>query len=291
MALPPDFQFNQASLQDYVECRRRFQLRYLLQLQWPALEAEPAEEHEQHMRDGETFHRMIHQNRLGIPVELLQPDGAGEVTGDAVPRTSPQLAEWWAAYLAAPPPDLPRQQYPEMSLSVPLGKHRLVAKFDLVAVEPGHRAVIVDWKTSRRRPARSSLAARLQTRVYRYVLAQAGAHLNDGAPFSPEQIRMMYWFAVDAEHPETLLYDTEQLAVDGRYLAGLAASIAGSADDDFPMTDDVRRCRYCPYRSLCNRGVEAGLLSEEGPEDVEEPEPQFDGGWGFDFEQIAEIAF
>lgn len=284
MALPPDYQFSQASLQDFVECRRRFQLRYLLQLQWPALEVEPAEEHEQHMQDGEAFHRLIHQHRLGIPVEQLRPGGRGEVA-------SPSVSDWFAAYLAAPPPDLPPVQYPELSLSVPLGEHRLVANFDLVAVDPGRRAVIVDWKTARRRSTASFLAARLQTRVYRYVLAQAGAHLNDGAPVAPEQIRMVYWFANDAEHPETLLYDASQQGADGRYLAGLAAGIAASGDDDFPKTDDLRRCRFCPYRSLCNRGVEAGLLSEGGAEDVDEPESEFDWEQGLDFEQIAEIAF
>jgi len=283
MALPLDFQFSQASLQDYVECPRRFQLRYLLQLDWPAPEAEPAEEHEQHVRDGETFHRLIHQHRLGIPVEALQGEGDDE--------PSSLLAGWWAGYLASPPPDLPEMQYPELSLSIPLGEHRLVAKLDLVAIEPGRKAVIVDWKTSRRRSSTSFLAARLQTRVYRYVLAQAGAYLNDGAPVAPEQIRMVYWFAVDPEHPETLLYDSRQYDADGRYLAGLASAIAASGEDDFPKTDDVQRCRFCPYRSLCDRGVEAGQLSEDGAEDVDEPEPEFDWERGLDFEQIAEIAF
>lgn len=278
MALPPDFLFSQASLQDYVECRRRFQLRYLLNLQWPAPEAEPAEELEQHMLDGATFHKLIHQHRLGIPAEHLAPDEDGP------------LAEWWRAYLASPPPDLPTQQYPELALSVPLGEHRLIAKFDLLAVDPGRRAVIVDWKTSRRQAA-NWLAARLQTRVYRYVLSQAGAHLNDGAPVAPEQIRMLYWFAVDPQHPETLLYDTTQAAADERYLAGLAKTIAESGEDDFPKTEDARRCRFCSYRSLCNRGIEAGLLSEEDADDAGEPETEFDWDRGIDFEQIAEIAF
>lgn len=278
MALPPDFQFSQASLQDYVECRRRFQLRYLLRLQWPAPEAEPIEEHEQHMLDGATFHRLIHQHRLGIPAQQLQPEDDGA------------LPAWWAAYLASPPPDLPARQYPELALSVPLGEHRLIAKFDLLAIDPGRRVVIVDWKTSRKQAA-NWLAVRLQTRVYRWVLTQAGAHLNDGAPIQPEQMRMVYWFAVDPEHPETLLYDAAQAAADGRYLAGLMNMIAQSGDDDFPKTEDARRCRFCPYRSLCNRGIEAGLMSEEGAEDAEEPEPEFDWDRGIDFEQIAEIAF
>jgi hypothetical protein len=278
MALPADFQFSQASLQDYVECRRRFQLRYLLQLAWPAPEAEPVEEHEQHMQDGETFHRLVHQHRLGIPTWKLTPQDEGP------------LADWWRAYLASPP-DLPPRQYPERTLTIPLGDHRVVAKLDLLAVEPGRRAVIVDWKTGQRRQPRSYLESRLQTRVYRYALALAGAQLNDGAPIPPEQIRMVYWFAVDPEHPETLLYDEAQMEADGRYLAGLIADIARAAEaDDFPKTEDVKRCRFCSYRSLCARGVEAGRLDEADAEDVDE-EPDFDWNAGIDFEQIAEIAF
>jgi len=76
------------------------------------------------MLDGATFHRLIHQDRLGIPAEQLKPDEEGP------------LAEWWAAYLASPPPDLPARQYPELALSVPLGEHRLIAKFDLLAIDP-----------------------------------------------------------------------------------------------------------------------------------------------------------
>ena len=40
--LPDDFHFSQGSLQDYVDCQRRFQLRYLMKLAWPAVDAEPA---------------------------------------------------------------------------------------------------------------------------------------------------------------------------------------------------------------------------------------------------------
>ncbi len=275
-----DFAFTQANLQDYVECRRRFQLRHLLQLAWPALEAEPAGEHELHMGQGEMFHRLIHQHRLGIPVAALPDDEDGP------------LARWWQAYQAAPPANLPEIQYPEISLSAPLGGQRLVAKLDLVAVAPGRRAVIVDWKTSARRPTRSWLMGRLQTRVYRYVLAQAGAHLNgDAGPWRPEQISMLYWFANEPEQPELLPYDEAQLASDGRHLLGLAQAIAAAGEDDFPKTDDVRRCRFCPYRSLCDRGAEAGSLHDADAEDVDEPRDAFDWDAGFDFEQIAEIAF
>jgi hypothetical protein len=47
MILPGDFQFSQASLQDYVDCPKRFPLCYLMKLSWPAIQAEPVSEHEQ----------------------------------------------------------------------------------------------------------------------------------------------------------------------------------------------------------------------------------------------------
>jgi hypothetical protein len=61
MTLPEGFQFSQASLQDYVDCPRRFQLRYLVNLDWPAVEAEPVLKHERHMERAGLFHQMVHQ--------------------------------------------------------------------------------------------------------------------------------------------------------------------------------------------------------------------------------------
>ena len=71
MVLSTEFQFNQANLQDYVDCRRRFQLRYLLQIAWPAIGIEPPLEHERLLRLGAAFHRMIHQHTLGVSEERL----------------------------------------------------------------------------------------------------------------------------------------------------------------------------------------------------------------------------
>ncbi|MBU0705004.1 MAG: PD-(D/E)XK nuclease family protein, partial [Chloroflexi bacterium] len=34
------------------------------------------------------------------------------------------------------------------------------------------------------------------------------------------------------------------------------------ANPPYPLTTDERHCRYCRYRSLCQRGVEAGPLDE-----------------------------
>ena len=295
MPLPPNFIFNQASLQDAVECRRRFQLRYLLELAWPAPVAEPADEHEAHIRSGEAFHRLIHQHQVGLPAERLTAQTEAEVEVEV--ESTRHLAEWWHNYLASPPENLPAVRYPEVTLSVPVGgTHRLLAKYDLVAIEPGRRAVIVDWKTSARRPTGAWLAARLQTRVYRYVLVRAGSQLNRGAALGPEQIEMVYWFAAFPDQPERLPYNRTQHEADGRYLTSLIADLARAGDDantgdDFPLTDDVTRCRFCPYRSLCGRGVEAGDMRADDDVAGASEEAATDWATSFDFEQVGEIAF
>lgn len=276
MSLPHDFQFSQSSLQDFVDCARRFQLRYVLQRKWPAVQAAPAQEHERHMRLGAIFHRMIQQHLLGVPAERLAAFADDDL-----------LRGWWTSYLQHGLADLPQQRHPEITLTAPLGDYRLIAKYDLLAVEPGQRAVIVDWKTAQRRPSRERLKASLQTVVYRYVLARAGAHLNGGPPIAPGQIEMVYWFAGHPQQPERFPYDAAQFKNDEAYLLSLAADIASRGAEDFPLTPDARRCLFCTYRSLCDRGRSAGNFLEMDDLDEEEGGLDFD----FDFDQIAEIEF
>jgi CRISPR/Cas system-associated exonuclease Cas4 (RecB family) len=292
MTLPPDFQFSQGSLQDYVDCPRRFQLRYLLRLAWPAVEAEPPLENERHLQQGAAFHRLAHQHTLGIAPERLSRAA-----------TDADLRRWWHNYLERGPEGLPALRYPESVLSAPAGGYRLVAKYDLIAVDPseeftpsrgeelrasaGQRAVIVDWKTSRKRPRKRWLAERLQSRVYPYLLVRAGAHLNAGQPLEAEQVEMVYWFADFPKEPARFAYDTARYEADEGYLTLLIEEIGGLVDEGWPLTTQERHCKYCRYRSLCRRGVRAGALDEI------EDESELDEGLGvsLDFEQIAEIEY
>jgi hypothetical protein len=289
MRLPADFQFSQGSLQDYVDCPRRFQLRYLLRRAWPAVEAEPALEVERHVQQGAAFHRLVHQHVLGIAPEQLS---------DAV--DAEDLRRWWHNYVERGPADLPASRHPEIVLSSPLSGHRLVAKYDLVAVDAGRRAVIVDWKTNRRRPRRDWLARRLQTRVYRYLLVRAGAYLNDGTPFQPEQVHMVYWFANFPADPAWFTYDAVQFDADEVYVASLIEEIREEAErrgsGDFPLTSQERHCRFCPYRSLCRREVERGGFEELGEESGLVDEALSELSWrsfdvSLDFEQVAEVEY
>jgi CRISPR/Cas system-associated exonuclease Cas4 (RecB family) len=285
MAPTDNFQFSQASLQDFVDCRRRFQLRYLERRPWPAVESEPMLESERTMRQGAEFHHMIQQHLLGIPAERLS---ARLEEGDAQVE---DLRRWWSHYLAEHPGDAeaPARRYVEVGLAASLGEHTLVAKCDLVAIQPGGDAVIFDWKTARRKPRRSWLAGRLQTRIYPYLLVRAGAHLNAGQPFSPEQVEMRYWFSDFPQEPERFPYSQEQYQADEAYLLGLLAEMARlDPAQSFALTQDERQCRFCVYRSLCDRGVEAGRWEEQEAElDADSESTGFD----LDFDQIAEIEF
>jgi CRISPR/Cas system-associated exonuclease Cas4 (RecB family) len=276
MTLPPDFQFSQGSLQDYVDCPRRFQLRYVQRVAWPALEAMPVLEHERYLEQGAAFHRLVHQHLMGLPSERL----SRMVDDD-------DLRRWWRSYLESAPVDLPSAQYPEVLLSAPVRRCRLVAKYDLIAVDAGERAVIVDWKTSRRRPERERLLERLQTKVYPYLLVRAGAHLNDGQPLQPEQVEMVYWFANAPADPENFTYDAARYRADEERLTNLIEEILSLGEEPWHLTPQERHCRFCRYRSLCQRGVTAGPF-DEAEEDLE---PGDDLDFDLDFDQIAEIVY
>jgi hypothetical protein len=169
--------------------------------------------------------------------------------------------------------------------------------------------LIVDWKTFRQRPPRAWLAGRLQTRVYPLVWVQAGAALvrsargeDDDHPIQPDQVEMRYWLAEYPQTPEVFGYDVATYQADLDYLtvliteiaeraeAGLAA--ASAFDNVWPLTDDRSHCRFCSYRSLCERGHEAGPLaeyleSEPGGLASDVGDFSFDLDWG----QVQEIVY
>jgi len=267
---------SQSSLQDYYDCPRRFELRYLQRLAYPAIETEPALENEKHQKEGEYFHRLVQQHLIGIPAEQV-----GKLAN------TDNLQRWWSHFLDFRSLGDFGSLYPEITLSAPLGKFRLVAKYDLIAVGQNH-AVIYDWKTYRRRPKNEFLHVRWQTRVYRALLVQAGTHFNNGKPFAPEQIEMVYWFADFPTEPARFVYKADQYKRDWDALTKIADEIASASTTlttGFPKTDEASKCSYCPYRSYCNRGIHAGNAADAELET--EAEELFD----INFEQIGEISF
>jgi len=54
---------------------------------------------------------------------------------------------------------------------------------------------------------------------------------------------------------------------------------------EFPLTEDEKMCRFCVYRSYCNRGAQAGQMDEA------EAEMESEAAFDINFEQISEIEF
>jgi hypothetical protein len=279
-ALPSPFTFSQSSLQDYFDCPRRFELRYIDKLNWPAEEAEPALENERRQQEGQFFHRLAQQFLLGLPADRLSRLASSP---EASTGLSTSLARWWDNFQQSfPTPKDLGDLHAETTLSAPIGNHRLLAKYDLIAIHDGN-ATIYDWKTYHKRPKSEWMAIRLQTRVYRYLLAAAGGHLNGDQPIRPERIEMVYWFADFPSEPAVFHYDEVQFQRDKSGLEKVVSEIEGL--EKFELTNDEGKCRFCPYRSYCKRGTAAGDWHDA------EAEAEAHETFDINFEQIAEIAF
>lgn len=277
MPFSTDFTFSQHNLQDYLDCPRRFQLRYIEKMAWPAVQSEPILEQERRMQLGERFHQLVQQHQIGLPAESL----------DLMAANDPELLVWWNAYLHDMPETLPAMRKIEFTLSAPFAGFRLLAKYDLLAIEPGKRIQIVDWKTNRRRQSAANLRERVQTRLYPFLTVLAGTHLNGGLPWQPEQVELIYWFTAEPAKPQRFNYSVVQYQEDERLLSAWIDAIARSADRPMLMTADIEhQCKLCNYRSYCDRGQRAGEWDgEEAASDSENPSIDFD------FNQIEEIAF
>jgi hypothetical protein len=313
--LPSDFSLSQSSLQTYSDCKRRFWLTYIRQLPWPAVEVTPIQEHETMMRLGKAFHRLVQRAEIGIDPDLLAAD------------LPDPLHLWFSGYRHHRPQDVPTGVLEiEYSISVPLNivlpdasshaesfgqphtddqpAYRLTALFDLLAVQPGERAVIIDWKTARYRPNINSVQRRFQSRVYPYVLVEASRHLPWG-PLDPEQVEMRYWYTAAPDQPINFRYDSAQHAENGREFRRILAEIVSKGDeDDFPLVDDTeanrqRLCRFCTYRTRCDRGSVAGsLLDLDAPDSAatwmaleDDLETAAPADLTFDLGDIQELAF
>jgi len=285
MTLPQGFVFSQSSLQDYVDCQRRFQLRYLDQLAWPAVEAEPYLDYEHQVDMGLDFHKIVRQHLLGV----LESDIEHTFAGDEI------MESWWRNYLSSEKDGILKvvfqtgnKLFEEISLSAPVKSFRLLAKADLLVIAPNGKMIIFDWKTSQKHPRRNWLADRLQTHIYPYVLTCSASSLIGEKTTSPDQIEMVYWFANFPEQAEQFTYSQSAFEEDTRYLENLVSAIEQKTDKVYPLTPDERRCLFCTYRSLCNRGVKPGELAHL--EDWQEADRSSENVT-IDYDQIGEIEF
>lgn len=275
MTLSPNFVFTQNNLQDFEDCPHRFQLKYLLKMAWPAPISEPIEENDRLMHLGSLFHQMVHQYYLNIPEDLI----ARHITDD-------DLLTWWNAFLLQSPVDLPQNKRPEIEISMPFNNFRLAAKIDLLAVDTDHKAVIVDWKTSHRPPRPAYITNRIQSFVYPYLVISSGSALNNYRPFEPNQVTMIYWYPAFPDTPVVLTFSAEWMEKTKLKLTRMVDEIVRLDLEVFPLTSDQKKCKFCRYRSLCDRGTSAGTI-----DNMEDDETEDDSSLKIDFDEIEEIPF
>lgn len=271
------FLFSQASLQDYQECPRRFQLRYLLKAAWPAVQAEPVREQERHIRRGERFHRLAQQALLGLPHEHL--------TSLAAADPDDLLSLWWESFSQSMPQFSGEKRFIELMVQAPLGRHRLMAKYDFILLSGNERLTILDWKTNQKLPRKDWLLNRWQTRIYQYLAVRAASGFINKKALEPAQVEMVYWFTNFPNSAIRLPYSSKQYQRDEADLLSVVTEIEQLTAEDFQKTSDERQCQFCVFRSYCDRGISAGVTADHAADFDNEAD------FNFDFEQIAEISF
>ena len=233
-------------LRSFLECQRRFQLRYVHKLAWPAQPAGAALSAA--LERGQQFHRLLEQHFLGFDVAVSA-------------ETDSNVIAWWQAFKRTPPHLPDGERFPEMALSVPIapidgdGGHYLFGRFDLLILSEtgGH---IFDWKTERNPRSAAQLRDDWQTRLYLTLLVEGAGGL--GRQYKPEQMAITYWFAEAPEKSVTIRYDATQHT---RNLAELKALVERvdrrmvAPNAIWPLTESLDTCRFCEFRSYCGRDV------------------------------------
>ena len=241
--LPQPFVFTQSNLQTFSNCPYQFYLRYVQHFQWPAAQARDVLQFEADRLAGARFHQLVHQLFLGVSLPKLSQMAKNDPDS--------RVATWFDAFTTTFPQTLPGELFPEYTLGVTLGGQELTAKYDLLQRD-GENFTIYDWKTSRRQPSKTWLAGQMQSRVFPLVLA---LHLDEiNQPFT--ELRMVYWEVAQPDRPYIFKSTTQTLAEDQAYIFALMQKINSFSQADFHKTDDIQRCRYCRYRSYCNRGTQ-----------------------------------
>lgn len=259
MPLGKDFVFSANSLQDYVDCPRRFELKYILNQSWPAVLSQPVQKLEEKMAQGSDFHRLARQLLEGLPLENL--------TGAA---RSPLVRDWLERFSGFISPFRRNPYFSEYASFTMIEGFRVVAVFDSIARLDDGQIIIADWKTTESQPRRDFYQERIQTLLYPLVAYEtAGDIFGIGDEISPADISLLYWFPAFPEKSIEFPYSADQLQYDKTYFSNLIREIAGKETGDFSKTDDHRLCDFCQYRSLCERGVEAASLEESLELDVD----------------------
>ncbi|MCD6356056.1 MAG: PD-(D/E)XK nuclease family protein [Anaerolineaceae bacterium] len=264
--------FSANSLQDYSDCQRRYELKYLLNQSWPAVPSEPVLEIEENIKKGNRFHFLVHQFFLGVPIKTLLKSIEDE-----------NISSWFNHFLSFQASINAKQVFSEFSLTAKIGENALFSVYDMIFLDKNGNLGIIDWKTSHYLPTKATLGKRIQTILYPYILYNSAPELLKIDDFPAEKIFMRYWYPAYPHKVFIFPYNQELHAASHKFLQDLIEEIKLKNSGDFKFTNNTHKCKYCPYRSLCDRGNVAANLGEN--ESINLDESDLD----FDFDQLPEI--
>ncbi len=269
-------QLNQSNLQDYLDCPRRFELNVLKGKSWPAATTRPLSAIEHSIHQGNHFHKICQQYFTGISPSLIRKS-----------LNDPDLVEMWDAFLPYANSIKGNQIYFEQLLHIPFKNHRLLAKFDLIVRFP-EKYLIIDWKTSPKKPPLPVQSDRVQTYLYPYIFTLAGADLFNTDLIDPNAVNLSYWYPLSSEPEMSFSYSFEEHSEVQIKLDDIInkIDISRSTKTDFPLTADLSKCQFCSYRSLCDRGSRAGEF--ELFSDLDEID---ENDFQIDIEHVTELEF
>jgi CRISPR/Cas system-associated exonuclease Cas4 (RecB family) len=127
----------------------------------------------------------------------------------------------------------------------------IVGRFDRVDTGTGSTPTVVDYKTSRPRTA-ESVNGDLQVRAYAVAMAQrTGSH--------EAAVELHYLQTGEVARIE---FDREFLDRSGRQLSATTDELVRAwRDGDFPPRPSRWQCSKCEFRTVCDEGREAALIS------------------------------
>jgi len=268
---------SQSNLQDFSECPRRFELKVIDNISWPAAYLEPLSQLEQATERGNIFHQLCHQFFTGINQDSLNRS-----------VSDPDLNIMWENFIPFANGLEYENRFSEIIFNTPFLGHQLIAKFDLLIYTNNGNFIIYDWKTSSKKLTRTLLSSRFQTFLYPFILARSGKSIFKTEQPSPKNISMHYWYPMSSDPEEIFPYSDKLYSKNTAQLTKIISEIDGyvKSGENFPLTNDQKLCGKCVYRSLCERGIDASNLDP-----LTELEGEDLSGFHFDLDNISEIEF
>jgi CRISPR/Cas system-associated exonuclease Cas4 (RecB family) len=229
-----DLYFSQSALSIFNNCRRRFHYRYLDGLYWPA-EWGMKEEVKKDLKQGRQFH-------------LLAERYYSHSLGQTTLESADLLAAWFNRLKSFLAPE--NVVAAEQELRYRQDDLKLLAKYDLLKYNPEEaKFIIYDWKTDKKSLYQKDVESSMQSRFYLYLLYEAGYDYFAADYKLKTMPELIYWNPRYQEQSVRINYSKTDFEQDKEYFKQLITEILN--EKEFPLTDDLNKCRFCEYRPIC----------------------------------------